>query len=112
MSTMRMSQPLLMASRRASLARRSTVAVFGLADLAFVDMRADGLGDDLQLLARGGTVDVDRDEHGAVSALFEPSGEFAGGGGFTGTLQAGHEDDGGRLRCELDLGRVACRGWR
>jgi hypothetical protein len=40
---------------------------------AFVELRAsDGLGDDFELLAGGGAVDVDRDEHGAVAALFEP----------------------------------------
>ena len=41
-----------------------------------------------------------------MAALFEPGGELAGGGGFAGALQAGHEDDGGRLRGELEAGGV------
>ena len=63
------------ASRRASLARRSTSCGVGGLGLRFCLRRAagfDGLGNDLELLARGGAVDVDRDEHGAVAALFEP----------------------------------------
>ena len=79
----------------------------GLALLvAFVEARLDLLGDDFELLARGGAVDVDRDEHGAVTALFEPGGELAGGGGFAGALQAGHENDGGRLGGEFEARRV------
>ena len=60
------------ASRRASLARRSTSFGAGglVVDFAFVETGLDGLGDDFELLARGGTVDVDRDEHGAVAAFF------------------------------------------
>src|ERR1039458_10208476 len=65
-----------------------------------------GLGDNLELLAGGGTVDVDRDQHGAVAALLQPCREFTGGGGFTGALQSGHEDDGGRLRGEFESRRV------
>ena len=105
-STMSTSQPLLMASRRASFTSRSTVAVFGFADFAFVEMGLDGIGDDLELLARGGTIDVDRDQHGAMAALLEPVRQLAGGGGLAGTLQAGHEHDGRRLRGELQLGGV------
>ena len=79
----------------------------GLALLvAFVEFGLDGLGDDLELLAGGGAVDVDRDQHGAVAALLEPGGQLAGGGGFAGALQAGHQDDRGRLRGELEAGRV------
>ena len=69
---------------------RETLDEFGVGSLAFnfafVKAGLDGLGDDFELLARGGTIDVDRDEHGAVSAFFEPLGELAGGGGFTGAL--------------------------
>ncbi len=39
-------------------------------DFAFVEAGLDGLGDDFELLARGRTVDVDGDEHGAVAAFF------------------------------------------
>ena len=75
-------------------------------EIAFVETGVDGFGDDFELLACGGAVDVDRDEHGAVPALFEPRGELAAGGGFAGALQAGHEDDGGRLRGEFEAGGV------
>ena len=44
-------------------------------------------GDDFQLLARGGTVDVDRDQQRTMSAVLEPVRELAGSGGLTGTLQ-------------------------
>ena len=75
----------------------------GLALLvAFVEARLDLLGDDFELLARGGAVDVDRDEHGTVTALLEPGGQLAGGGGFAGALQAGHENDRGRLGGEVE----------
>ena len=46
--------------------------------VALVEVGFDGFGDDLELLARGGAVDVDRDQHGAVAALLEPGGELAG----------------------------------
>ena len=74
--------------------------------VAFVELGLDGFGDDFELLAGGGAVDVDGDEHGAVAALFEPGRELAGGGGFAGALQAGHENDRGRLRGEFEAGRV------
>ncbi len=70
-------------------------------DLSFVDVALDGLRDDFQLLARGGTVDVDRDQQRTMSALLEPVRQFARGGRLAGTLQSGHEHDGGRLRGEL-----------
>ena len=41
-----------------------------------------------------------------MSALLQPVREFARSRGLTGTLQARHEDDGGRLRGELQLGGV------
>ncbi len=68
--------------------------------VAFVDAAFDGLGDDLELLARGGPVDVDRDQHGTVAALLEPGRQLAAGGGFARALQAGHQNDRGRLRRE------------
>ena len=85
------------------------VSVRGV-ELAFVELGADGLGDDFELLAGGGAVDVDGDEQGAVAALFEPGGELAGGGGFAGALQAGHEDDGGGLGGEFEAGGVGAEG--
>src|SRR6185503_20998232 len=60
-----------------------------------------------ELLAGGGTIDVDGDEHGSMSALFEPLGELSGGGGFTGALEAGHQDHRWRLRGEFESGGVA-----
>ena len=47
----------------------------GLALLvALLELGLSGLGDDLELLAGGGAVDVDRYQHGAVTTLFEPCG--------------------------------------
>ena len=89
---------------------RAWAPIVGGSEVAFVDLGADGLGDDFELLAGGGAVDVDGDEHGAVAALFEPGGELAGGGGFAGALQAGHEDDGGGLGGEFEAGGVGAEG--
>ena len=78
----------------------------GFAHFAFVKMGLDGVGDNLQLLARRGTIDVNRNQHRAMSALLQPVRELARSRGLTGTLQAGHENDGRRLRGELQLGGV------
>ena len=74
----------------------------GVGELALVDIGADRLGDDGELLAGGGAVDVDGDEHGAMAGLLEPLAELAAGGRLTGSLQAGHEDDAGRLGALLE----------
>ena len=50
------------------------VVVGGGVVLAFVELGSDGGGDDFELLSGGGTVDVNRDEEGAVTTLFEPGG--------------------------------------
>ncbi len=79
----------------------------GLALLvALVKLGFDGLGDDLELLARGGAVNVDRNQHGPMAALLEPCGQLAGGGGFAGALQSGHQNHRGRLRGEFEARRV------
>ncbi len=41
-----------------------------------------------------------------MTALFEPGGELAAGGRFTGALEAGHQNNGGRLGGELEPGGV------
>jgi hypothetical protein len=107
-STISVSQAMLRASRRASLASRRHQRLPGrLAFLvAFVELGVDGFGDDLELFARGRTVDVDRNQHWPVTALFEPRGQLAGGGGFAGALQAGHQNHRGRLRGEFEARRV------
>ena len=78
----------------------------GFLNFALVKMRFDGLGDDFELLACRGTIDVDGDQHGTVPALLEPVRQLARGGGFAGTLQASHQHHRGRLRGELHLGGV------
>ena len=96
---------------RASLARRRTSAVPWVArcgvELAFVDLGVGGAGYDGELLAGGGAVDVDGDEHGAVAGFFEPCGELAGGGCFAGALRPA-------MRMTLGAGRRfgsgRCRG--
>ncbi len=110
MSTMRMSQPKLAGFAEGFLGEAEDVGGAVLArrgELAFVEVDAGGFGDDGELLAGGGAVDVDGDEHGAVAALFEPLGELGGGGGFAGALEAGHEDDGGGLGGGAEFGDVA-----
>src|SRR5206468_461410 len=68
-----------------------------LANLALVNLRLDGLGHDPQLLARGGTVNVNRDQQGAMASIFEPMRQLARGRRLTGTLQASHQYYRGRL---------------
>ena len=70
-------------------------------DLAFVEVGLDRRRNNSKLLARGGPVNVNRDEQRPVSAILQPVGELARGSGFAGALQAGHEHDGRRLRREL-----------
>ena len=70
--------------------------------VAFVDFGLNGFGDNSQLLARGGAVDVHRDQDGPMAALLEPCGQLAAGGGLARALQAGHQNYGRRLRGELE----------
>ena len=76
------------------------VLALGLA----VDGHLDLLGDGLQLLDSGGTVNVTCDEQRIAFflAVFQAVGEFSGESGFTGTLQTRHQDDG---RVALDAER-------
>ena len=78
----------------------------GFAHLAFVEVRLHRLGDDLQLLARRRAVDVHAHQQRTAAALLQPGRELARGGGLAGALQAGHQNDGGRLRGEPELGSV------
>ncbi len=41
-----------------------------------------------------------------MTALLEPCGQLAGGGGLAGALQASHKNDRGRLRGEFEAGRI------
>ena len=75
-------------------------------DLAFIEIGLDRRRDNFQLLARGGTINVHRDEQGAVSTVLQPIGELAGGGGLARALQTGHQDDSRRLRSEFQLGCI------
>ena len=76
------------------------------ADLAFVKIGLDRRRHDFQLLARRGTVNVNRNQQRPVSAILEPVGELARGRGFAGALQPRHQHDRRRLRGELQFGRV------
>ena len=76
---------------------------------AFIQTGFDRLGDDFELLTRGGAIDVDGDEHGPVATLFEPCGQLAAGGGFTGALQASHENHRRWLGGELEAGGIAAQ---
>src|SRR5258708_40220072 len=60
------------------------------ADFAFVEVGLDRGCYDSEWLARGRTVDVHRDEKGAVSGGFWPAGRLAGRRGLAGTLQPRH----------------------
>jgi hypothetical protein len=49
-------------------------------------------GEDLELVDRGGAVDVAGGDERPVAAFLEQLAQFGGGGGFAGTVQADHED--------------------
>src|SRR4030095_3521374 len=68
---------------------------------------ADGFGDLRELFARRGTIDVGRDDNGAVAMLRQPFCKLAGGGGLTGTLQADNHPDRRRAGGEKRLGMFA-----
>ena len=53
----------------------------------------------------GGPVEVAGDEQRAAAFLEEALGEFGGGGGFAGAVEAANEDAGGRV--EIERGLVA-----
>ena len=54
----------------------------GLNVRAFIDVGLDRLRNDFELLASGGTVNVDRNQQRSMPAILEPIRQFAGGGGL------------------------------
>src|SRR6202166_333184 len=78
----------------------------GLARFAFVNLSLHRLRHNFQLLTRGRTVNVNRNQQRTVPASLEPVRQLAGRCGLAGTLQSGHEHDGRWLRCELNARRV------
>ena len=64
-------------------------------------------GEDGKLVAGGGAINVYRDELWLFAFFGEELGEFAGGGGFAGALEADDHDDGGRFIRETELGLVS-----
>ena len=81
----------------------------GFADFALVNVGLDRLGDNFQLLTRGGTVNVNRNQQRAMAAILQPVRQLARGSGLTGTLQAGHQHHRRWLRGKLDLGGVVAQ---
>ena len=84
----------------------SWAGVVAFADFAFVNVGLDRLGDNFELLARSGAIDVHRNQQRAMPTLLQPVRQFAGRRGLAGTLQARHQDYGRRLRGEFELGGV------
>ena len=74
---------------------------------SFVDRELDVAGDDAQLLARGGAVNVDGNHQRAVAVFRQPARELSGGGGLAGALQADDQHGGGRLIGHPQLGLMA-----
>jgi hypothetical protein len=71
--------------------------VDGVGAVLAVDLDADLLADHLELMHRGGAVDVGGDHHDLKASFLELARELAAGGGLTGALQADHHDAGGAL---------------
>ena len=68
---------------------------------------ADLLAQDGQLLHRGGAVGVQgRHQHALLLAVLQAQGQFRGRGGLARTLQADHQDGGGRVVDAQRLGGV------
>ena len=64
-----------------------------------------------ELLDGGGAVHVARDgEYFFLALLDQVARQFGRGGGFARALQAGHEDDGGRLRGQVDVAHAFAHG--
>ena len=70
----------------------------------FKDFRLGLSAHHLKLVDGGGTVDVARDEEGALTLLPELKGELAAEGRLARALQAAHQDDGRRLGSDFELG--------
>ena len=72
-----------------------------------VHRHPDALGEDTELLACGGTVDVGTDQQRTFAlGRFQLLGEFAGECGLTRTLETGHENH-RRLALGVEGGRIA-----
>ena len=66
------------------------------------------LGHGFQLLDGSGAVDVSRDGQHLLLALFDQVlGQLGRGRGFARPLQAGHQNDGGRLCSQVEIGDAA-----
>jgi hypothetical protein len=66
------------------------------------------LGGELpQLIDGSGAIDIGRGEQDFFLAVFEQQRELAAGGGLARTLQAGHQNDGGRGGGEVEVGILA-----
>lgn len=62
-------------------------------------------GEGGELLDGGGAVEVDGDEGGAAAFFFQAVGEFGGGCGFSGAVEAAEENAGGGI--EVERGGIA-----
>jgi hypothetical protein len=68
-------------------------------------------GHGLELLDGRRAVHVARDRQHLLLALFDQVlGQLGRGGGLAGALQAGHQDDGGRLGGQVDVGHALAHG--
>jgi len=82
-----------------------------LVGLGGEEIGADLLGYGLELGDSGGAVDVARDrQHLLLLVFFQPLGQLADSGGLAGALQAGHEDDRGRLHRQVQLAALVVGG--
>ncbi len=110
-STISTSQPEMMASRRASFARRSTVAVFASPTCPSYRLALIAAATTFNCSRAAGPVNVHRNQQRTVAAILQPVGQLARGRRLTGTLQSGHQDDRRRLRCKFQLGGIFAEGF-
>ena len=77
--------------------------------VAFPQLDVDIFGNHLQLIARGGTIDVDGNEQRPMTAFLKPLRQFSGGCCLTGALKSDQHEDGRRLRREIDPDVLAAK---
>ena len=71
-----------------------------------------GLGrDGFELLNGSRAVNVAGDrQHFFLALVYQVLGQLGGGGGFARALQAGHQNHGRRLRCQIDIAHALAHG--
>ena len=77
--------------------------------VAFPQLDVNLFGNHLELVARGGPIDVDGNEKRPMTAFLKPLGQLSGGRCLTRALKSDKHQDGRRLRREIDADVLAAK---